>query len=173
MLWLPFFKTSLPSAFDISLLELCTPAILKYLKLLNGPFSAFPLGLYYVFLSAWNNLSLFVWLTHTILSAERAFHLGNLLWSSFQFQIWVTCFSVLPLIITDAFIFHGTYQKILSMPIYLYVSSKNYLRSGDTSFLHCIPNALLSTWYIVGTHYICFRINYLVVKLQLKEKNVI
>lgn len=58
-------KKSLTSTLDISPLELYPPAMLKYLKLLNGPFSAFPLGLYYVFLSAWNKLSLFVQLTPT------------------------------------------------------------------------------------------------------------
>ena len=61
---------------------------------------------------------------------------SGLIWSSYQ--VWFP------------------YQKLLSVLIYLSFFSKIYLKSGNVSLLHCIPNVLLSPRYIEGTQYICF-----------------
>lgn len=95
MLTPSFFLNSLASVLDISPLILNTVAVLKYLKLLNGPFLIFPLSLYVCFPLCLEQFFL-ISLTHTHTSFQlRAFHLGNFPRSSFQVQIWIRCSSLL------------------------------------------------------------------------------
>lgn len=101
----------------------------------------------YVFPSAWNNLSLFAWLTlPPVPSAERAFHLGNLPRSlsnsgneldapCYRYNTWYIRFS-----------WH--LQNTANACLFIYLSAKSYLRSGAMylfNTLSLMPCSVLGT----------------------------